>query len=59
MQNALEKAENSNGNSRSWLGMMNNFTGGMPGKPTQQAVQYDPYQTQPQAPVQEQPQTAQ
>ena len=40
--------------------MMNNFTGGMPVQPTQttQAVQYDPYQTQPQAPVQEQTQTA-
>ena len=61
--NALEKAaENSNGATAGFmgLGMMNNFTGGMPVQPTQttQAVQYDPYQTQPQAPVQEQPQTA-
>ena len=61
--NALEKAaENANGATAGFmgLGMMNNFTGGMPVQPTQttQAVQYDPYQTQPQAPVQEQPQTA-
>ena len=63
--NALEKAaENANGATAGFmgLGMMNNFTGGMPVQPTQptQAVQYDPYQTQPQAqqqsPVQEQPQ---
>ena len=52
--NALEKAaENANGATAGFmgLGMMNNFTGGMPVQPTQptQAVQYDPYQTQPQA----------
>ena len=45
--NALEKAaENSNGATAGFmgLGMMNNFTGGMPVQPTQttQAVQYDP-----------------
>ena len=60
--NALENAaSNANGATAGFmgLGMMNNFTGGMPVQPAQQtqAVQYDPYQVQPQAqqdPIQEQ-----
>ena len=56
--NALENAaSNANGATAGFmgLGMMNNFTGGMPVQPAQQtqAVNYDPYQAQ-QDPIQEQ-----
>ncbi len=62
--NALEKAtENSNGATAGFmgLGMMNNFWEECQCNQHKQhkAVQYDPYQTQPQAPVPKaQPQTA-